>query len=149
MFLLLLGPSYTLWGLFCTTCSNFAYSKYHLTYVILYICTYIYIIWDHHLDCLDCFTNFAHCTHHINLQSCFRCPRVSCGFISPARAVTPLVLRQCNSASGCPELRCTGHGLSSGRGGMFLYFQAIEKGHCWEKCPSWNKILKIIIKKIQ
>lgn len=105
-----------------------------------YIYVHIYIIWDHHLDCFDCFTNFSHCTHRINFQSFFRCPSVSCGFTSPVRAVMPLVLRQCNSASGCPELRYTGHWLSRGRGGKFLYFQATEMGHCWEKCPSWKKI---------
>lgn len=115
----------------------------HIRYII-YMYIYIYIIWDHHLDCLDCFTNFSHCTHRINFRSFFRCPRVSCGFISPVRAVMPLVLRQCNSVSGCPELRYTGHWLSSGRGGMFLYFQATEMGRCWEKCPSWNEIFQKI-----
>jgi len=138
MFLLLLGPSYTLWGLFCTTCSNFAYSKYHLTYVILYICTYIYIIWDHHWDCLDCFTNFSQYTHRINFQSFFRRPSVSCGFPSPVGAVVPVVLGQGDSASGCPGLRCPGHWLGSARGGTSLYFQATEMGRCWEKRPSRN-----------
>lgn len=54
----------------------------------------------------------------------------------------PLLLRQCNSVSSCPKLHYMGHWLSSGRGGMFLYFQATEMGHCWEKGLSWNEIKK-------
>lgn len=105
-----------------------------------YIYVHIYIIWDHHLDRLDCFTNSAHCTHRINFQSFFRRRSVTCRFTRPIRAVMPLVLGQRNSAPGGPELHYRGHWLSSGRGGMFLYFQATEMGQCWENCLSWNKI---------
>lgn len=68
----------------------------------------------------------------------------SCGFTSPVRAVMPLVLKQRDLASGCPELRYTGHWLCSGRGGMFLYLQATEMGHCWEKRPSLKKLINQI-----
>lgn len=103
---------------------------------LYYIYVHIYIIWDHHLDCLDCFTNFPHCTHHINFQSFVRCPGVSCRFTRPLRAVTSLVLGQYNSALAadpgrCPKLCYVRYWLSSGRGRTVQYFQTSEMGPYW------------------